>query len=74
MRTQVKSFLHDFPSWLRSALKAAHMSQKDLAEATGITKGHVSNIVNGKCSPSIDMVARIVDALVDKAERKEAGS
>lgn len=72
--TNLQAFLHGFPSWLRSALKAAGMRQKDLSDATGITKGHVSNIVNGKCSPSIGMVARIVDALVAEAERKEAGS
>ena len=48
------------------------MRQKDLSDATGITKGHICNIVHGRCSPSIDTVARIVDALVEKADGKEA--
>lgn len=70
--TNLQAFLHGFPRWLRSALKAAGMRQKDLSDATGITKGHICNIVHGRCSPSIDTVARIVDALVEKADVKEA--
>lgn len=69
MSTQVQSFLHDFPSWLRSALKAVHMSQSELSRATGITTGHISNIIHGKINPSVKNVARIYDAIVEKAEK-----
>lgn len=70
MSTQVQSFLHDFPSWLSSALKAVHMSQSELSRATGITTGHISNIIHGRINPSIKNVARIYDAIVAKAEER----
>lgn len=69
MSTQVQSFLHDFPSWLKASLKAVHMSQSELSRATGITTGHISNIIHGRLNPSIKSVARIYDAIVEKAEK-----
>ena len=72
MSTQVQFFLHDFPSWLKASLKAVHMSQSELSRATGITTGHISNIIHGRINPNIKNVARIYDAIVAKAE--EGGS
>lgn len=56
-------FMHDFPGWLDAALDAAHWRKSDLAAETGITKGHISNIANGKVDPKLRTVAKIVDAL-----------
>ena len=68
--TSLQAFVHGFPCWLRSALKAAHMSQQNLADATGISKGHVSHIVRGIKSPNLSTVARIVDALAERMEAR----
>lgn len=56
-------FIHDFPGWLNAALDAADWRQSDLATETGITKGHISNIANGRVNPNLRTVAKIVDAL-----------
>lgn len=64
--TQLQAFVHDFPSWLNASLDAARWKRADLAKRTGITKGHISNIMNGKANPTMDTVARIIDALEER--------
>ena len=39
------------------------MTQKDLAEATGLIQPNIARIENGRYSTSLDTLARIADAL-----------
>lgn len=43
--------------------KHRRMTQADLAEATGLTDAFLSEIENGKKSPSVDALRRIAEAL-----------
>jgi len=39
----------------------ANMSQLELALRVGVTRIHISNIENGKCLPSQDLIIKIAD-------------
>lgn len=41
----------------------SNMTQKELAEKTGIRQSNISRIENGSCSPTIDTLARIAAGL-----------
>lgn len=51
------------PARLVSARRAAGLSQRQLADATGIPQGHVSRIESGKLQPSLARLARLAVAL-----------
>lgn len=42
-----------------SARLESHMTQKELAEKTGIRQSNISRIENGSASPTVDTLARI---------------
>ena len=46
-----------------AARLACNMTQKELAEKTGIRQSNISRIENGSASPTIDTLARIAAAL-----------
>ena len=41
----------------------SHMTQKELAEKTGILQSNISRIESGACSPTIETLARIAAGL-----------
>ncbi|NLU53277.1 MAG: helix-turn-helix transcriptional regulator [Clostridiaceae bacterium] len=43
--------------------KVLNMTQDDVAEATGLSNNHISNIENNHSIPSIDTLLRICEAL-----------
>ncbi|MBR4296105.1 MAG: helix-turn-helix domain-containing protein [Clostridia bacterium] len=60
------------PSWvktsstserLQEAMRIAHMKQADLARATGLSKGGISNYVTGRYEPKSDIVSKLAKAL-----------
>jgi len=48
---------------LKIARKAKGFSQQNLAERIGAHLTHINRVETGKCSPSIDLVAKIANAL-----------
>ncbi len=44
----------------------ANMTQKELAEKTGIRQSNISRIENGTCSPTIDTLARLAAGMGKK--------
>ena len=48
---------------LREAMAAANMKQADLARATGLSKGGISNYVMGRYEPKSDIVSQLAKAL-----------
>ena len=48
---------------LREAMEAAHMKQADLARATELSKGGISNYVMGRYEPKSDIVSKLAKAL-----------
>jgi len=48
---------------LKKARKAKGLSQQNLAERIGAHLTHVNRVEMGKCSPSIDFVAKVANAL-----------
>jgi transcriptional regulator with XRE-family HTH domain len=47
------TFRHDFPQWLKDAIKAKGISQRDLANDMGICETLVSRWVNGGRPPHV---------------------
>lgn len=39
------------------------ITQRELAAAVGVSRAHVAAIKSGRANPSLDLVARIADAL-----------
>ena len=58
-----RTVLEQFPIRLKSALKDAGMTQKDLAETAQVFDGNISRYVNGKRYPSAITLARIASVL-----------
>lgn len=50
---------YDIIQAMIDARKSQNMTQKDLAEATGITQADISRIENGTRNPSLEMVKRL---------------
>ena len=48
--------------WISRALKAARMTQTELAEKSGISRSHLSRIINGRIDPSCALVLKLVEA------------
>jgi len=48
---------------LSEAMKSAHMKQADLARATGLSKGGISNYVLGRYEPKSDIISKLAVAL-----------
>ena len=60
------------PNWVRTsstserlqeAMRAAHMKQADLARATGLSKGGISNYITGRYEPKSDIISKLAKAL-----------
>ena len=48
---------------LREAMRVKHMKQADLARATGLSKGGISNYVTGRYEPKSDIISKLAKAL-----------
>lgn len=48
---------------LREAMEASQMKQADLARATGLSKGGISNYVIGRYEPKSDIISKLSKAL-----------
>ena len=48
---------------LRDALKSRHMTQAQLASASGVAIGTIRNILNGSHAPRTDILAAVAGAL-----------
>lgn len=48
---------------LQEAMNAARMKQADLARATGLSKGGISNYVTGRYEPKSDIISKLAKAL-----------
>lgn len=48
---------------LQEAMRSARMKQADLARATGLSKGGISNYVTGRYEPKSDIVSKLAKAL-----------
>ncbi|MFJ9035575.1 helix-turn-helix domain-containing protein [Streptomyces sp. NPDC102406] len=53
----------DFSAWLGRLLTSRNMSQKRLAELTGVTAAAVNGWVNGRSEPRYEKIAAIAEAL-----------
>lgn len=51
--------MFDLGKWVKDARTAADMTQEALGAALGMTKGNISNIENGRTSPSFENVIKI---------------
>ena len=60
VKTEIQSCL---ASNLKKARKAKGFSQQNLAERVGAHLTHVNRVETGKCSPSIEFVAKVAHAL-----------
>lgn len=48
---------------LKEAMKIRHLKQTDLAKATGLSKGGISNYVTGRYEPKSDIISKLAKAL-----------
>ena len=48
---------------LREAMRVSNMKQADLARATGLSKGGISNYVTGRYEPKSDIISKLAKAL-----------
>lgn len=48
---------------LKEAMRVKHMRQADLAKATGLSKGGISNYVVGRYEPKADIISKLAKAL-----------
>lgn len=65
--------LHQNPTAIRQARDARHVRQAALAEAVGVSPGHISEIEGGTKNASVQLLARIAEVLncpVDLLERR----
>lgn len=53
---------NDFVTWLNDELATQGWSRADLARATGLHKGSISNVLNGQRQPSVDFVMAVARA------------
>ena len=54
---------YDLISSLVDARKLSHVTQKQLADATGIAQSDISKIENGSGNPTIKILKRLADGL-----------
>lgn len=69
-------WLKKFGKTLSDMLKDARMTQRELADATGLSESAISNYVNGKQIPTVRAIINIcyelgcnIDDLIDFGER-----
>ena len=55
--------MYEIGSYLRAALKQRGMTQKELADALGMTKEHISTICLNKRRPSLDALEKILSLI-----------
>ena len=55
--------LHDFGRNLKDLLDDSFMSQRELAEETGINESTISRYIAGECMPSLKNIVSIMIAL-----------
>ena len=48
---------------LKEAMESSRMKQADLARATGLSKGGISNYVTGRYEPKSDIISKLAKAL-----------
>ena len=48
---------------LQEAMRSSRMKQADLARATGLSKGGISNYVTGRYEPKSDIISKLAKAL-----------
>lgn len=48
---------------LKEAMQVRHLKQVDLAKATGLSKGGISNYVMGRYEPKSDIISKLAKAL-----------
>lgn len=48
---------------LQEAMRSTRMKQADLARATGLSKGGISNYVTGRYEPKSDIISKLAKAL-----------
>jgi transcriptional regulator with XRE-family HTH domain len=53
----------EFGACVRAARQKAGLSQRDLAETTGLQQNHISNIEQGKLNITLDTMAVLAKAL-----------
>lgn len=58
-----------FSEWLRTQLKARRMSQRLLAERSGVDHSTISRIVSGERTPRLDTATKLTRELGSVAER-----
>ena len=58
------STLCGFGAWLSESMDSRGMTQADLARRCGLSRTEISYIVNGRVSPRLETVARIMEVLV----------
>lgn len=61
--------MNEFIDWLNSELRAKDWSQADLARATGLTRGAISNIINNQRAPKVETLVAIANGLNMPAEQ-----
>ena len=68
------------PGIVRKYRTQANLSQQQLADSVGVSKGFISALEGGRCVPNLDMLVQLadalgvkpgvlVDALIEEAER-----
>lgn len=53
----------EFSEWLRAEIEKRGMTQADLARAAGVSKPHVSLVLNGERNPGMDFLEGVAKAL-----------
>lgn len=53
----------EFSEWLRAEIEKRGMTQADLARAAGVSKPHVSLVLNGGRNPGMDFLEGVAKAL-----------
>ena len=56
-------YREDIAEYFSRRRKASRLSQKDLAELTGMAPANISRFESGSYNPSLDMMVRIADAM-----------
>jgi len=51
------------PEIIKRYRHQAGLSQQQLADSAGVSKGFISGIEGGRCAPSLDVLVQLADAL-----------
>lgn len=58
----------NIPETVKSLRTKANLTQQELADASGVNMHTISRIERGLTSPTIRILEKIIDALVEKSE------